>query len=333
MSANEILRESPRGDGAATTHGGAILPPSRIAVTGASGLVGARLSELLIAGGHDVRRVVRRSSGAAGEITWDPAAGRIDTPALEAMDAIVHLAGESIASGRWTAERKRRILASRVDGTQLLCETLAGLARKPRTLVCASAIGIYGDRGDAMLDETSAGGEGFLAEVCRQWESAAAPARAAGIRVVHLRIGVILSPLGGALAQMLPAFRAGLGGRLGPGTQFLSWVSLEDLVSAILHCIATPALQGAVNATAPVPVTNSELTRALAGALHRPALLPVPAFVLRLLLGEMADELLLASTRALPRRLLETGFEFRDREISAALASMLARQHTRAPSR
>ena len=306
-------------------HARAALPASRIAVTGASGLVGRELAAFLGTGGHDVRPVLRRTSGAAGEIRWDPASHWIDADALEGMDAVVHLAGESIAAGRWSPESKQRILASRTEGTRLLCETLAGLAQKPRVLVSASAIGFYGDRGEAVLDETSDAGEGFLADVCRQWEAATAPAREAGIRVVNLRIGVVMTPLGGALAQMLTPFRLGVGGPIGSGAQFMSWISLDDLLGAILHGIATPTLEGPVNATSPSPVTNAELTRVLGSVLHRPAFVPVPAAVLRGLLGEMADALLLASTRVLPRRLLESDFVFRDPELHGALRDMLGR--------
>lgn len=305
-------------------HARAALPTSRIAVTGANGLVGAQLAAFLSTGGHDVRGVVRRPRSDS-DIRWNPDTRAIEADALEGMDAVVHLAGESIATGRWSAESKRRILESRTVGTRLLCETLAGLAQRPRVLVCASAIGFYGDRGDESLDEASASGDGFLADVCRQWEDATAPAREAGIRVVNLRIGVVLTPLGGALAQMLPPFRAGVGGPLGPGTQYLSWISLDDLLGATLHAIATPSLEGPVNATAPTPVTNAELTKALGSVLHRPAFLPAPAFALRAALGEMADALLLSSTRVLPRRLMESGFVFRDPGLHGALADMLGR--------
>jgi len=304
-------------------HAREALEPSRIAITGANGLVGTQLAAFLETGGHEVHRILRRASGTAGEILWNPNAHAIDTNALEGIDAIVHLAGENIAGGRWSEANKQRILESRTEGTRFLCESLAALARPPRVLVCASAIGFYGDRGEAVLDETSAAGEGFLADVCRQWEAATAPARHAGIRVVNLRIGVVMTPLGGALAQMLTPFRLGAGGTLGSGRQFMSWISLDDLLAAVLHCIATTSLEGAVNATAPAPATNAELTRTLAEVLHRPALLPVPAFALRALLGEMADALLLASTRVLPRRLLESGFVFRDPELRGALADML----------
>jgi uncharacterized protein (TIGR01777 family) len=305
-------------------HARAGLPPSRIAVSGANGLVGAQLAAFLSTGGHQVHGLVRRPRE-AGDIPWNPDARAIPHRALEGMDAVVHMAGESIASGRWSEASKQRILESRTAGTRFLCETLAGLERPPRVLVSASAIGFYGNRGDEVLDEDSASGEGFLADVCRQWEAATAPAREAGIRVVHLRIGVVMTPLGGALAQMLPAFRFGAGGVLGDGRQFLSWISLDDLLAAVLHAIATDSLEGPVAATAPTPAANAEFTRTLATVLRRPALLPVPAFALRAALGEMADALLLASTRVLPRRLMESGFVFRDANLHGALADMLGR--------
>lgn len=299
------------------------LPPSRIAVTGANGLVGAQLAAFLSTGGHDVRRLVRRPGSEPGEFGWDPSAGRLDEKAVADADAVVHLAGESIASGRWTAESKRRVLESRTVGTRFLCEKLARLADPPRTLVSASAIGFFGDRGDTVLDESSPRGQGFLADVCEQWEAATRPAVEAGIRVVHLRIGVVMTPLGGALAQMLPPFRLGLGGPLGGGNQWMSWISLDDVLGAVLHCLATPSLEGPVHATAPTPATNAQLTRALAAALHRPALLPAPAFALRAALGEMADALLLASTRVVPRKLEDSGYVFRDAALGPALADML----------
>lgn len=305
-------------------HTRAALAPSRIAITGANGLVGTQLAAFLSTGGHDVAGIVRKPRN-MGDIHWDPDTRSMESGALEGMDAVIHLAGESIAAGRWSVESKKRILESRTAGTRFLCEKLAGLVYKPRVLVCASAIGFYGDRGHESLDENSTSGDGFLADVCRQWEDATAPARVAGIRVVNLRIGVVLTPLGGALAQMLKPFRLGLGGVLGDGQQYMSWISLDDLLAAIVHVIATPALQGPVNATAPTPVPNAEFIRTLACVLRRPALLPAPAFALRAALGEMADALLLASTRVLPRRLMETGFVFRSSDLHGALADMLGR--------
>ncbi|MFN2375354.1 MAG: TIGR01777 family oxidoreductase [Candidatus Binatia bacterium] len=306
--------------------------PGRIAITGANGLVGSALAKLLTRSGAEVTSIVRRRAAAgnanAREAIWNPGAGTIDAASLEGLDAVVHLAGENIAAGRWTPALRQRLVASRVDGTRLLCRTLAALQRPPRVLISASATGFYGDRGELELDEESEAGHGFLADLCRRWEAETAAARDAAIRVVNLRIGVVMTPEGGALGQMLTPFRFGVGGRLGPGTQYMSWISMDDLLAAIVHCIATPSLDGPVNAVAPGPVTNAELTRSLADALHRPALLPVPAFALRALLGEMADGLLLASTRVKPRRLLASGFAFRQPRLDAALAAMLGAAQT-----
>jgi uncharacterized protein (TIGR01777 family) len=296
--------------------------PARVAVTGASGLVGSALVPFLTTGGHAVTRLMRRADEPSA-IRWDPAAGTIDAAGLEGVDAVVHLAGESIASGRWTAERKARIRDSRVRGTRLLCETLARLGRPPRTLVAASAIGWYGDRGDAVVDEASAPGSGFLTDVCREWEAAAEPARVAGIRVVYLRFGIVLSPAGGALRQLLPPFRLGVGGRVGDGRQWMSWIAVDDAVGAIHHAIVTDGLAGAVNAVAPEAVTNAAFTAVLARVLRRPAVVPVPAAAMRLALGEMADALLLASTRVRPTRLEESGYGFRASGLEAALRRLL----------
>ena len=301
----------------------------RVAVSGSTGLVGSQVVASLSAAGHEVVRLVRRPP-APGEkaVRWDPEKGEIDAAGLEGLDAVVHLAGENIASGRWNAARKAAIRDSRVNGTRLLCDALAGLARPPKTLVCASAIGYYGDRGADVLTEESPPGAGFLPEVCREWEAASAPAARKGIRVVALRIGVVLSPKGGALSRMLPPFRAGLGGVIGGGRQYVSWVALDDLVGIVLHALQSGELRGPVNAVAPRPVTNREFTEALGKALSRPTLLPVPAFALRLAVGEMADALLLASTRVVPRRLEETGYRFRFPELSAALRHLLGKGGT-----
>ncbi len=256
---------------------------------------------------------------------WDPARREIDAAGLEGHDAVLHLAGENVGSGRWTAARKAAIRDSRVNGTRLLCDALAGLARPPRTLVCASAVGYYGDRGEETLTEESPPGTGYLAEVCREWEAAATPAARKGIRVVTLRIGMVLSPKGGALARILPPFRAGLGGVIGGGRQYVGWVALDDLPHIVLHALQCGDLSGPVNAVAPRPVTNREFTGALGKALSRPTPLPVPAFALRLAVGrEMADALLLASARVVPRRLEKTGYRFRFPELGAALRHMLA---------
>jgi len=297
--------------------------PRTIAISGASGLVGTALARALQSGGHRVVRLVRRPPG-ADEVRWDPAGGTIDAAGLEGVDGVVHLAGESIADGRWTSARKRRIRDSRVEGTRLLAGALGRLARKPAVLVSASAIGIYGDRGDEELDEASAPGRGFLADVGRAWEAATADAATAGIRVVLPRLGIVLAPDGGALAKMLPPFRLGLGGPLGPGTQWMSWITLEDTVRVLLAALERPALSGPVNATAPAPVTNAEFTRLLAAAVHRPAIFPVPALALEVLFGEMAREALLASQRVIPRRLTAAGFVFEDPVLGPALRRIVS---------
>jgi uncharacterized protein (TIGR01777 family) len=252
-------------------------------------------------------------------VRWDPAQGIIDADALGTVDAVIHLAGENLASGRWTVARKKRIRESRVAGTRLLSETLAALAQPPRVLLSASAVGYYGDRGSETLTESSAPGVGFLAEVCQAWEAATAPASSAGIRVAHLRFGIILSANGGALARMLPLFRAGLAGPLGPGSQYWSWISIDDAVAAIDYALQTDALCGPVNLVASQPVTNREFTRVLAAQLRRPAFFRAPAWALKLALGPMAEEALLASARAVPARLIESGFAFEGVDLTAVL--------------
>jgi uncharacterized protein (TIGR01777 family) len=291
-------------------------------VTGSSGLVGSALVQSLTSAGHHVTRLVRRPAG-SGEIQWDPTAAGFDAGSLAGIDAVVHLAGENIAAQRWTAAFKQRIRASRVQGTQALCQSLAASPRPPRVLVSASATGFYGDRGTEALDEQSSAGRGFLADTCREWEAATRPAQAAGIRVVLLRFGMILSARGGALAQMLLPFRLGLGGRVGDGEQIWSWIGLPDAVRAIRHCLTAESLSGPVNVVAPEPVANREFTRVLARVLHRPAWMPVPAFAVRWAFGEMADELLLSSARVQPRQLLESGFAFGAPTLSEALQESL----------
>jgi uncharacterized protein (TIGR01777 family) len=295
----------------------------RVLVSGASGLIGTGLVSALQARGQRVHRLVRRPARSADEVSWDPARGILPAREVEGFDALVHLAGENVASGRWTAARRAAIRASRIEGTSLLARRLAELDRPPRVLVSASAIGLYGDRGEELLDETSAAGDGFLARVAAEWEAAADPARAAGIRVVHPRIGVVLAAHGGALARMLTPFRLGLGGRLGSGRQWMSWIALEDVVSVLETAVSDERLAGPVNAVAPEPVRNADFTRALARALGRPALAPVPAFALRALAGELADELLLASLRVAPRALQRCGFPFARPTPKDALASLL----------
>ena len=296
-----------------------------IAITGATGFIGSALVEDLRAAGHGVRRLVRdeRRRG-PDDAVWDPAAGRLDPGALEGADALVHLAGEPIAQ-RWTAAVKRRIRESRVQSTRLLATAIVSLRRPPRVFVSGSAMGIYGDRGDEELDETSPPGRGFLADVAVAWEGAAEPAARAGVRVANLRTGLVLSPRGGALAKLLVPFRLGLGGRIGSGRQWVSWIALSDTVSAIRHAIDSESLAGPVNLAAPVPVTNAELTKTLARVLRRPALLPVPAFALRLVFGEMGEATLLASQRMRPRRLLDNGYRFRHPVLEGALRHELGR--------
>ena len=296
----------------------------RVAVSGTRGLIGAEVVSALSAAGIEVVRLVRRDP-APGEaaVRWDPGKGIADKARLAGLDAVVHLAGENIAAGRWNAARKAAIRESRVEGTRRLCDALADLPEPPKTLVCASAIGYYGDRGDDVLTEESPAGAGFLPEVCREWEAATGPAGRKGIRVVLLRIGVVLTPRGGALSRMLPPFRMGFGGVLGSGKQYVSWIALDDLSGIVLHALAKEELRGPVNAVAPCPVTNRELTEALGKVLSRPTPLPVPAFALRLAVGEMADALLLASTRVVPRRLEETGYRFRFPELHGALRHLL----------
>jgi hypothetical protein len=255
-------------------------------------------------------------------VYWDPAAGKIDAAALEGHDAVVHLAGENI-SQRWTAKQKSKILESRIRSTRLLVEALARLTNPPNVLVSASAIGYYGNRGDEILQEDSAAGIGFLPEVCREWEAATQPAAEAGIRVVNLRFGLILSPGGGALAKMFLPFKMGVGGVLGSGRQYWSWISIDDIIGVIHHALRNESLQGPVNAVSPNPVTNREFTKILGHVLKRPTLFPVPAFTLRLVFGEMADEMLLASARVQPAKLLNSGYDFRYPELEGALRHLL----------
>ncbi len=295
----------------------------QIAITGASGLVGSTLVPLLTTGGHHVTKVVRREP-AEGEATWDPD-GEFDAAPLDGIDAVVHLAGENIAASRWSAKVKEKIRTSRVQGTRVLCEGLAKMQNPPKVLVCASAIGFYGDRCDEELNEESANGTGFLADVAQQWEAATQPARDAGIRVVNLRFGVILSPKDGALAKMLLPFKLGGGGRVGSGKQYWSWISIDDAAGAVHHALMTDSLSGPVNAVAPNPVTNGEFTKTLGRVLNRPTVVPMPAFAARLALGEMADELLLASIRVEPQKLRRSGYEFRQPTLEAALRHLLGR--------
>jgi uncharacterized protein (TIGR01777 family) len=302
----------------------------RVAVTGATGLVGSALVPLLVARGHEVVRLVRTKAGASmpekiTDVEWHPERGEIDAAALTGVDAAVHLAGENISEGRWTDEKKRRIIESRRQGTRLIGETLARLNPRPRALVSASATGYYGDRGDEVLTEESAPGANFVAEVCREWEAAAEPARAAGIRTAHLRFGIILTGAGGALVKMATPFKFGVGGKLGSGAQYYSWITLEDVLAVVLHALENESLSGPVNAVSPQPVRNSEFTAALGRVLGRPTIFPVPAFAARLAFGEMADELLLASARVEPAKLQASGFQFQHPTLDAALRHALGK--------
>lgn len=297
----------------------------RVVVTGSSGLIGSALVPALEADGHSVVRLVRRRPAAPGEAQWDPGGGAVDVNALEGAQAVVNLAGAGIGDRRWSAERKRAILDSRVEGTTLLSAALARLDVAPAVMVSGSAVGYYGDRGDEPLTEQSPPGGGFLADVVQRWEEATKAAEAAGTRVVHLRTGIVLSARGGALGRMLPVFRLGVGGRLGSGRQWWSWITLPDEVGVIRHALTTDALRGAVNATAPEPVTNAEFTRTLARVLRRPAVVPVPAPALTAVLGrEMAGETVLASQRALPTRALATGYQFAHRDLEGGLRAVVA---------
>jgi hypothetical protein len=298
----------------------------KILVSGSTGLIGSALVPFLTAGGHKVIRLIRAETrpGQAA-VHWDPAAGKIDSNALEGLDAVVHLAGENIAVRRWTPAQKARIRDSRVQGTRLLAQSLARLQQPPKVMVCASAIGFYGDRGEELLTEASAPGSGFLTDTCRDWEAAAQPASEKNIRVVNLRLGVVLNPGGGALAKMLLPFRLGVGGKIGSGRQYMSWIGIDDVVGVIHYALTTDELRGPVNAVAPNPVTNREFTKTLGRVLSRPTIFPMPAFAARLAFGEMADELLLASTRVKPARLQNSGYYFHHPRLEDALRHLLGK--------
>jgi uncharacterized protein (TIGR01777 family) len=297
-----------------------------ILVTGASGLIGQALIPVLTTGGHRVTCLVRfKPRGGESLVYWNPAAGDIDAAKLEGFDAVVHLAGEPI-TGRWNATKKTAIRESRVKGTRLLCETLARLSKRPRVLVAASANGYYGDRGDEVLREESGAGSLFLSQVCQEWEAEAERAAESGIRVVNLRFGLVLSRAGGGLAKMLPAFMMGAGGKIGSGKQYMSWIAIDDLLQVILFATTAETLNGPVNAVAPNPVTNLVFTKTLARVIGRPAIFPMPAFAVRLAFGEMGEELLLASTRIQPARLLSAGYQFRFPELEGALRHLLGRR-------
>ena len=296
----------------------------RVLISGSHGLVGQALIESLTNDGHEIHRLVRRGRAVGSpEIEWHPNQGLIDAEHLEGLDAVVHLAGESIASGRWSAQKKEKIRDSRVKGTRLLSRSLEQLSRPPSSFICASAIGYYGNRGDQVLTEESPPGSDFLSQVCVEWEEATQPAVEKGIRTVNARFGIILDKEGGALAKMLPPFHMGVGGRIGDGKQWMSWIALDDVIGGLRLAITNQTLHGPVNFVAPNPVTNAEFTKALGKALSRPTLFPIPAFGVRMAFGEMADALLLASQRVEPVRLKDRGYSFQHSEIGPTLAHIL----------
>ena len=300
----------------------------KVVLGGSTGMVGSALTAFLSTGGHEVVRLVRPKTRPTDGtcVAWDPARGEIAAGAVDGAHAVVHLGGVNLAGQRWTAGVKRQIRESRVASTRLLAETIARASPRPETFVCASAIGYYGDRGDTLLTEASDAGTGFLADVCRAWEDATQPARDAGVRVVTMRIGIVLSPAGGALGKLLPPFRLGLGGRLGDGTQYMSWISLEDMVGAIHHALLDRTLEGPVNGTAPHPVTNAAFSKTLGRVLRRPAVLPLPRTAARLLLGkDQTDEMLLVGARVLPAKLAQAGYTFRHPTLEEAFRSLLGK--------
>ena len=296
----------------------------KIVISGASGLIGTQLVTTLKSSGHEVVQLVRRSA-AAGQIMWDPKSGKLDPASLEGCDAVIHLSGAGIGDKRWSDAYRKEILDSRTATTSLLANTIASLQRKPSVFLSGSAIGIYGARGDEQLTETSAHGTGFLADVCEQWEAAAKPAIDAGVRTVFLRTGIVLSPKGGALKKLLPLFRLGVGGKFGNGKQWQSWISMDDEVASIIHLL-TANVSGAVNLTAPQPVTNAEFTKVLARVVKRPAIVPVPTFAPKILLGgELADALLFTGQRVMPQALTASGYVFKHSTLESALRSLLTK--------
>lgn len=295
----------------------------RILISGSHGLVGKTLIESLQIDGHEISRLVRYAPRHESEVEWSPDRYSIALARLEGFDAVVHLAGESIAEGRWTDEKKKRIRESRTRGTQLLSDALANLSKPPRVFISASAIGYYGNRGDELLTEQSAPGDDFLAEVCVAWEEATSLATEKGIRTINARFGIILDKEGGALAKMLPPFRMGVGGRIGDGKQWMSWIALDDVVGGIKFALANDSLKGPVNFVAPVPVTNAEFTKTLGRALSRPTFFPIPAFGVRLVFGEMADALLLSSQRVVPAQLKASDYPFKYLQLDAVMLHVL----------
>ena len=294
----------------------------KVLITGSSGLIGSVLIESLASNGHEVVRLLRKKFSKDSPV-WDPENDVIDLADVRDIAAVVHLAGDNIAEGRWNDRKKGRIRNSRVRGTKLLAEFFAASEHKPRIIVSASAVGVYGDRGEELVDETSEPGNGFLADVCQQWEGATASAVDAGIRVANVRFGVVLSTAGGALKKMLLPFRMGLGGVIGGGKQYMSWVSIDDVVGMIQYVIGNDSMRGPVNLVSPHAVSNHEFTKTLGRVLHRPTIFPMPAFAARLAFGEMANELLLSSTRAVPKKLMNSGYKFRHPELGEAFEHLL----------
>jgi len=299
----------------------------KILISGSSGLIGSAAATALKSDGHDVVHLVRPGKPPTpADVQWDPMRATVDVAALEGVEVVIHLSGAGIADGRWTEERKQLLRSSRIDTTRVLVDSLSRLKQKPRALIVASAIGYYGNRGDEILTESSTTGTDFLALVCRDWEAEASRAAETGVRMIMLRTGVVLSGKGGALPKMLPLFKLGLGGRLGSGQQWMSWIAIEDVVGIIRNAIANEQVSGPVNVVAPNPVRNEEFTRLLAAMLHRPAIFPAPAFMLRLAMGEMADAVLLGSDRVKPERMLAAGYKFRFEILEPALrAAVLSR--------
>jgi uncharacterized protein len=301
----------------------------KIVISGSGGLIGSELIAFLTKSKHQVLRLVRRPEAGAGEIRWNPLKEELDKKALEGADAVIHLAGESLTGGRWTAAKKRRIRESRIQGTRFLAQSLAYLFEPPKVLVSVSAIGFYGNRGEEDLHEGSSPGTGFLADLCREWEAAAEPAIMRGIRVVIPRLGMVLSASGGALPLMLPAFRLRIGGRIGSGDQYMSWIAIDDLVGIINHAINTRSLQGPINAVSPNPVANRTFTEILGRVLDRPAIFALPAFAARIVFGEMAKEVLLAGARVRPAKLAESKYKFQFPELEKALLHILKKPGTK----
>ncbi|MFT7617610.1 MAG: hypothetical protein ACI97A_001249 [Planctomycetota bacterium] len=298
----------------------------RILMTGSTGLVGRALSQELSRNGHEVVPAIRSfKSTSPDDVVWDHNHGIADVYSVKGIDAVVHLAGENVASGRWTKARKERIRDSRIEGTTALCKSLALLDDPPKILVAASAVGFYGDRGDEVLDEEAVSGKGFLADVSREWEAATKAAEDVGIRVVKMRLGAVLSREGGALKAMLPPFKMGVGGKMGSGSQYMAWITLRDAVRAFALALQDESLSGPVNVVAPQAITNLEFTKAMGRALKRPTIFPLPGFMAKLVIGEMADELLLSSMRVTPKKLEESGFQFADSTIDSALESLLGK--------